>query len=200
MSHQWDLMAVLCSNKPGEVINFNADIVVHVSLSVRTWHTNCVLSIVFLCTCTLTTVRSRDFSFTDQETKATHTGLYSPPTHTHIKTAPLEVGTQMNIYTKTHPNFHLLSSSFTYLSIHKHKPQVLIQYWMAWGWYLKILDELHVWKISDDAKRSPIFFIHVANPIFSGFTRKKPSNICIIMSQNLTWINAWKVNTYLPND
>ena len=47
---------------------------------------------------------------------------------------------------------------------------------MAWGWYLKILDKLHVWKISDDAKRSPIFFIHEANPIFLGFTRKKPSN------------------------
>ena len=73
----------------------------------------------------------------------------------------------------------------------------LIQYWMVWGWYLKILDELHVWNISDDAKRSPIFFIHVANPIFSGFTRKKPSNICIIMSQNLTWINVWKVNTFV---
>ena len=43
-------------------------------------------------------------------------------------------------------------------------------------------------KISDDAKRSPIFFIHVAHPIFSGITRKKPSNICIIMSQNLTCI------------
>ena len=77
-----------------------------------------------------------------------------------------------------------------------NKPS-LIQYWMAWGWYLKISDELHVWKISDDAKRSPIFFIHVANPIFSGFTRKKPSNICIIMSQNLTWINVWKVNTFV---
>ena len=44
---------------------------------------------------------------------------------------------------------------------------------------------------------SPIFFIHVANPIFSGFTRKKLSNICIIMSQNLTWINVWKVNTFV---
>ena len=64
---------------------------------------------------------------------------------------------------------------------------------MAWGWCLKILDELHVWKISDDAKRSPIFFIHVANSIFSGFTGMKPSNICIITSQNLTWINVWKV-------
>ena len=39
---------------------------------------------------------------------------------------------------------------------------------------------------TNDAKRSPVFFIRVANPIFSGFTRKKPSNICIIMSQNLT--------------
>ena len=68
---------------------------------------------------------------------------------------------------------------------------------MAWGWYLKILDELHVWKISDDAKRSPIFSIHVANPIFSGFTWKKPSNICIIMSQNLTWINVWKIHTFV---
>ena len=68
---------------------------------------------------------------------------------------------------------------------------------MAWGWYLKILDSLHVWKISDDTKRSPIFVIHVANPIFSGFTLKKPSNICIIMSQNLTWINVWKVNTFV---
>ena len=126
MSHRWDLTAVLCSNKPGEVINFNADIVVHVSLSVRTWHTNCVLSIVFLCTCTPTIVRSRDFSFTEQETKAIHTGLYSPPPH-HTSKQPLLrwVGTQMNTYTNTHPNFHLLSRSFTYLSIHKHKPQVL---------------------------------------------------------------------------
>ena len=76
----------------------------------------------------------------------------------------------------------------------------MIQYWMAWGWYLQIVDELYVWKISDDAKRSVIFFIHVANPILSGVTRKKPSNICIIISQNLTWINVWKVDTYLPNN
>ena len=39
--------------------------------------------------------------------------------------------------------------------------------WMvSFGWNLKILDSLHVWKISDSASRRPIFFIHVANPIF----------------------------------